>query len=140
MGVIHRHPDLSGVGLSQDIGEDQWVLVHRSGFVCPFLHDAVGDFNKLELLYGIGESAGLVCNGPSGNQTLVEDLQVRGVYGVLHGLKPVAVELWLYEKSPSPVLASPDVVFRYDGDRLRPHVGPIEADEFLDRVRFYLNR
>src|SRR4051812_20846296 len=93
------------------------MLVDGTGLVLALLDDAVGEEVEVERRNVVGEAPGGARRGsPTPSQLLVQDLQVSGVDGVLHGLEPVAVYDRLHFQPTPPILSYPDVVLR-DGRR-----------------------
>src|SRR4029077_636088 len=70
----------------------------------------------------------------------MENLQVRGIDGVLHRLKPVAVDDRIDRDSSPAVLSRPDVEFRNERGGRGSHVCPVKSEVSFDRVGLLLDR
>src|SRR4029450_7418314 len=98
------------VSLTQYIREDHWMLVDYAVFVRPAFHESIRDLVKVEFLNVIRESGRAVFNRPAAiGRILMENLQMRRVHGILHRLKPIAVELRLNEDFSVTILSEPNI-------------------------------
>ena len=127
--IVHRHANLADVSLTQYIREDHWMLVDHTVFVRPAFHESIRDLVKVEFLNVIRESARAVLNRPATiGGVLMENLQMRRVHGILHRLKPIAVELRLNEDFPVTILTKPNIEVWDQRQRLWAQVGPVKTD------------
>src|SRR5215208_5730353 len=70
----------------------------------------------------------------------MENLQMRRVHGILHGLEPVGIELGLDKDLTAAIVSEPNIKVCDQRRRLWTEIGPIEADEFLHWVGFLFHR
>src|SRR5712692_6386220 len=141
MRVIHRHANLGGVPLPENIGKDQRMLIDNAVFVAPFFHDSERKFVELLLFNVVDEAARCADRlSRSHSRVLMQNLEMGRIHGVLHRLKPIRVEKRIDDYLSSPILSDPDVVLGYERSRFRAHVGPVEANKLLDRISLVLHR
>src|SRR5262245_11198083 len=120
MGIIHWYPDLPHVSLTQNVGENHRVLVQHTVFVGSPLHKPVRDLVKFKFFNVVGQPSGGVLDRPTAiGGVLMENLQMRRIHGILYRLKPIAVELRLYENFSMSILSNPHVEIRYQRQWLR---------------------
>src|SRR6185437_14285117 len=104
------------------------MLVNHAVFVGATFHQTIGYFVKIEFLNIVGQSASAIFDRPAAIcGILMENLEVRRIHGIFHGLKPIAVELRLNKNLSSSVFSEPDVEIVDHRRRSRAEGGPVES-------------